>query len=449
VKNIFRVFILASFFLIPSPLLRADTLNVDTEYRLRGVYFANLDYDKTTSTDALHFYDQRLCISIGGKFAPNVEIGSKITALGIVGTTTNYFNAPFPRTDFTPYIENAFVKIINMADTNLDLTVGKIGLVFGDGLIIDDNGAGFNALKLDGNYKLPVPFSNKVIPFKGELFLAKISESINQDTDSDLFGGVATLDFKKNLVEIGYFDQRDYSGTPFALGSLSTPTKSIQKQFYDIRIGKKEKLAAYQFEIVKENGIITKPNLTSVNIDGLGWVASGKLIGEKTKLGKVEARAGLAVFSGNDNTASLDHTDNSFSPTFTKRWDGLERSGYGELVAATPMDAFIKFPDPYSGFSTLSVGAGFTPLYAWTFGVDYYLFSATQGPKGATTASGFERIFGAEFSLGIELDLSAKLELSKYVSMRVSYARYTPPTDVYWPKMDPLDRYAWEVTSKF
>ena len=52
--------------------------------------------------------------------------------------------------------------------------------------------------------------------------------------------------------------------------------------------------------------------------------------------------------------------------------------------------------------------------------------------------------------MGIEMDLSAKLELSKYVSMRVSYCRYTPPTfDQYWPKVDPLDRYAWEVTSKF
>lgn len=454
--------ILAVLLCAAASRLRADSLSVETEYRLRGINYSNLDYDKTTSSDSLHYYSQRLRIGIAGKFAPDIEIGSRLTAVGISGSTVNYFNAPYPRTDFTPYVENAYVKIKKLADSDVDLTVGKVTLAYGDGLILGDNGIGYNTIKIDGSFNTPIPLLHfgigkrfysglAWIPTRFETFLSKVSEAINQDKDSDLMGGVLTFDVNRNLFEIGYFDSRDYSGTLYRRGSNYYATHSISKNFLDFRIGKKDRQGSYQFELAREAGSVVKDDGTSVNIEAMGWVAEGKLIGDKTKLGKVEARALLGVFSGDQNPGSTgSDTDGLFSPDYTKKWDGLERAGYGNLFGAVPQGSFLELPASYSGINTLGIGAAFTPLYAWTFGVDYYLFSASQGPKGAPTASGFERIFGAEFSLGIEMDLSAKILLNKYAEMKLSYDRYTPPSfAIYWPKMDPLDRYALEVTSKF
>ncbi|MFH1368868.1 MAG: hypothetical protein ABII64_07060 [Elusimicrobiota bacterium] len=443
----------ASIFLLPSSRLFGDSLTVDTDYRLRGINYSNLDYDKTTSTDALNFYDQRLQISIKGKFGANVEIGSKITAIGFVGTTTNYFNAPYPLTNFIPYIENAYVRMLNIADSGLDLTAGKIPMEYADGLIISDNGMGFNALKLSGSYVIPVPLLRKDIPFKGEIFTARVPNYIRPEANNkiNLYGGTGQIDLKKgSLFDFGFFEERDYTGTEYTQGVLSSPTRSILKQYYDFKLGTYEKQAEYSFELIKQNGQIIKDDMVNVKLDGMAYKMAGKLIGDNTRLGRVEAKAFFAINSGDDNVTSLDDADESFSPSQTKRWDGFEQGGYGELFGATPQGSFKGIPGQYSGVNTLSLGADFSPLYAWTFGVNYYLYSASMGPNGGPPASGFERIFGAEYSLGIEMDLSAKLVLNKYTEMKFSYDRYTPPSFlIYWPKLDPLDRYALEVLSRF
>ncbi len=187
-----------------------------------------------------------------------------------------------------------------------------------------------------------------------------------------------------------------------------------------------------------------------VTLNGFGYVLFGELTGDKTKLGKVSAHALLAIATGDDNTLSLEDEDESFTPSLAKRYDGMERSGRGELFSASSFDSFFEIPDSYSGIDTLNVGATFSPLYALTFGVDYFLYSASQGPRGAPPASGFERIFGAEFTLGIELDLSITFVHSKYLETKYSYNRYTPPKfETFWPVSDPATRHLLEIRTKF
>jgi hypothetical protein len=70
--------------------------------------------------------------------------------------------------------------------------------------------------------------------------------------------------------------------------------------------------------------------------------------------------------------------------------------------------------------------------------------------KGVPDASGLERLFNADFSLGEEMDLSVKFEYSKYCELRFSYARYTPPTyTAFWPTNDPAVRMQLEVGTHF
>jgi hypothetical protein len=423
--------------------LFAASLNIDTDYRFRGVSYDNTDFDKKSSSDSAAYYDQRLRLSITGKPTPDIEIGARITAIGVAGSTSTLYPVPYPSTDFTPFIENAYVRLNNIAELPIDIVAGRQPMEYGDGLIVSDNGTGFTGIRLLGH-------TEWYVPLQAELFTVKIKENFRPGTDMDLVGGVGTVQWKRHTWEVGYFDVRDFSGAPYTRGTTAYPTKAIVQQFYDLRVGRKEAISSYQFEIAQEKGYVTRaPDNAQIDVGGLGYTASGELIGEKTKLGKVAAHALIAVFSGEANLGAF-QDDNSFAPLLTRRYDGLERAGYGELFAATPADSFFTLPGSFSGIDTLNVGAKFTPLYAWTFGVDYFLYSASQGPKGAPTASGFERLFGAEFTLGVELDLSVTYAMSKFVDARFSYARYTPPKFVaLWPSSEPASYYRLELAAKF
>ncbi|MCK9582305.1 MAG: alginate export family protein [Endomicrobiales bacterium] len=443
-----NIFSISLFFIIVflfcAKLAVATTLNIDTEYRLRGVSYSETHFDQTASSVPLSYYSSRLKILIGATLPGNVEIGSEFCAIGVAGGgTKTVFAVPYQKTDFTPYVETVYLKIKNFNELPLDLTIGKQHLVFGDGLIISDDDRGFTALRVDGHFLAPLKWD-------GTLFTAKVSDNLKPDSDCDLLGlNINTL-WREHLWELGYFEERDFSGSNYKRGLLATSTTEIIKNFIDFRIGKKEKLSNYQFELAKQSGYITKADGTKTDLDALGYVIRGELIGEKTKLGKVSAKALFSYATGNDDTNSLSSTDKAFTPDFTARYDGLERKGYGQLFGATAFDGFYTIPASFSGINTLSLGTDFSPVYALTFGVYYYLYSASQGPKGAPEASGFERLFNANYTLGVEMDLSMRYEYSKYCQFALSYARYTPPVfEALWPLSAPANRYQLEVIAKF
>lgn len=443
------------------PVTGADSLFVDTEYRLRSINISNLDYDKATSSDTLNYYEQRISISIGGRFSPGVEIGSKITATDLQGETTGFFNVPYPRTDFTPYVENAFVKINRVADTGLDLTVGKAPLEFGDGLIVSDNGTGFNVIELDGQLRIPLPYAYWApgkpfkygiywLPSKFRSFMSKISEKINRDMDNDVAGGSATIEIFDHAVEFGYFDSRDYSNSMYSLGTINMPTFSILKQFYDLRVGKQFNSWSYSVECARQEGLLTKNDTHTIKFAGYGTVMKGNYLFEKTKLGKIEARAMCSMFSGSESIGvNTTDEETAFTPDYTKRWDGFKRGAYGELFGATPFDSFMTLNPEYTGINTINAGVSVMPRDIWTISADFLMFSAARGRAGKDT-SWLEQRFGGRYSLGTELDMGIKLAMNKYASFKVSFARFNPPdSDDFAPNQDPVDRYAMEMLAKF
>ena len=441
-----------------APLL-ASTLDIETDYRLRGISY---DHDpsveaSTNTQKSLSYYSQRLKLGVKGNFDKGIEIGAKLTSLGIVSSTTAVGSVPYSRTDFTPFVENAYVKFKNFGDWPVDVIAGRQTVSYGDGLILDDNGTGLNAIRAIGHFDMPVPFSkSKTLPLNIEYFTMKLNETLQTNSDSDIYGGIFSLDLNKNLFELGYFEETDFSGTPY-VRQLNTPdaalytyaTKAIDKRFIDLRLGRKEKISAYQIEFAKQTGYVTKPDGTQITFDGMGYLLSGKLVNENTKIGAVTARALISYASGSNDPYNFTN-DQAFSPTHTKKYDGLERAGYGTIFGATPGDSFVSIPTGYSGMDTLNFGVDIAPLYNLIFGLDYLFFSASEGPKGAPVSSGFERFYGANFSLGSEFDIAVKFVNSKYSSVSFLYCTYSPPqSSVIWPHTSSIITYRLEISAKF
>ncbi|MGA2090822.1 MAG: hypothetical protein ABSH12_05085 [Endomicrobiales bacterium] len=439
-KTLIRLLILISIFTSAISYIYASSLSIDTDYRLRGISYQDTDFNSASSSGSYGYYSQRVQLTIAGSF-PGVQIITKLTGIGVVGSTSTPFATPYPNTTMTPFVENAYVVMNNINDLPIDVLAGKQPLKYGDGLIVDDNGVGFNALRIIGHVK---PLKLDV-----ELMTAKLTGGFTPNADTDLYGAIGTFEWRKQHCEFEYFRYVNDSGYVYAPpGQTPDITQQVTKNFYDFRLGKRDDLSLYQLEIAKQSGDIIESNNANINLDGFSYTVRGELYGKHTKLGDVTARAFLAINSGNDpaNTTS----DTSFSPDLTRQYDGLERAGYGILFAATPMSSYFTLPAEYSGVDTLSLGAVFSPLYGWSFSVDYFLYSASVGPNGAPDASGFEKLFGGLFTLGEEMDLSAKYVINKYVTTSLTYARYTPPAFAqFWPTSDPATFYQFEISSKF
>ncbi len=485
--NFYSLFFFLSLLItLHSSLFCASLLNLETEYQLRGLAYPNLDYDTSTSTDSRAYYTQRLRLTIKGNFSPGVEICTKLQSIGTVASTTTWQTFdwqkqyPYPNTNFVPFIENAYVKIIEPKGYPFSITIGRQPLEYGTGLIISDNGAGLNALKLTIDYpKIPFGINENL---RTEIFTAKIAENFFNSRDLDIQGIVFNLPIKGKNYEFSYIEQNDFTGTIYSQGPKTTSTEKIIKQFYDFRLHNSGKWGFYSAEYVLQKGEIITDDDTKIKLDGKAIVLQGRLIGEKTKLGKATGYGILAGTTGTEEVGTVPETgwyktDHAFTPDFTKRFDGLNRYGWGKFFSASTFDSMWDVPktdvgggnkvNAYSGFGTFGFGLDFSPWFGWTFGAAGYYYSAATAyiaiPKraGAAATSGSNspdvllnillgKGISERYSLGAELDLFVKYSFSKYVDFTLSYARYTPSAvDIVWPKRETCEQFLFETNCRF
>ncbi|MDI6640789.1 MAG: hypothetical protein QME68_00550 [Elusimicrobiota bacterium] len=502
-KKLFITLLL--FLLTPGYIYSASSLNLDVDYQLRGFLYPNLDYNTKTSTDAVAYYTQRLRVTLLGKFIPQIEICTKLQAIGVVGMEDSSrdkpsqyqgFNwqkeYPYPNTNFLPFVENAYAKILRVADLPADLTIGRqqieypSGFAISDvkyasGFLVSDNDAGMNAIKLvvDYPYKLHT-----------EVFIAKLKENFYPSKDYDINIIAMKYPIKGHEFEFGYILQENFTETIYSQGTSTGITNSILKQFYSVRISKSGKWGYYCGQYIFQKGNISLIDGPNIKLDGRAIILEGRLFGEQKRLGKV---SGFGIISASTGKKSLGllpaggsfwSTDETFSPDLTRRFDGLKRHGMGEYFSLSPFDTLWDIPKlqtltpegvkpaAYSGFGTFGFGLDFSPWYGWSFGASGFYFSAseahyllTQPGKYAVTYAGgasfsLDMLAGiligkdlkeaSMYSLGAELNLFARYSYSKYIDFKLSYSRYTPPTvPSVWPQKETSDFYLFEMNTRF
>lgn len=434
-------------FAVSAPSLKASTLIVETDMGLSGISYSNLDYDSKTSTDAVSFYAQRLCLGVGGKFAGGVEIMARIQSLSVVGSTVNalpseiarFRRHPYPDISGRPFVENLYFKVKDFSEYPASITVGRQPFDMGDGLL-SDNSAGLNALRLSVNYPERLT---------GDIFTAKVSEGFYADTDFDVYGIDLIYRLEKDKINILYVSEQDSSGAIYERGD-SAGTSRIIKNFIKGGIRREDEYGEYRATYARESGEVALLDGRSVGLDGYAWELSGTLRAKDTKVGAVSAGLFMTMFSGDDDTLSIGSSDSEFRPSLARRYDGLEPAGHGRLFGASYNEAAIELPAGYSGINTIGILFDFSPFFRWSFGVNYFLFSSSEHPlKPQKEASGFERLLGAKYSLGAEMDIYMKYDLSKNVSAGFGYYRYTPPQEIFWEKKDPLSKYALDFRARF
>ncbi|MBK8869932.1 MAG: alginate export family protein [Elusimicrobia bacterium] len=404
----------------------ADTIKLGFDYGLSAVGISNND-GKTTTADDLNYYSHQIRAYLNGQLSPNVEAGLRVQSVNVWGLegSTNAPSTRYPAADGTPWIEQAYLHMPRLAGNHLALTLGRQSIVVGDGLLVSDDDLGFNALRA----QIRLPWQLGL-----DLFTAKINEGLENKTDFDLNGVVASLKRGDNHWDLAWVQEINDAPSNYRLGGSTQTASRVNRTFYDLRLFGDLKDAYYKLELALGQGNAST-SAGDVKIQGQSEKIELGAQTDTARLGRFGVKALYASGSGDDPDST--DKDESFRPTFSKRWKGLQREGWGRHFAATPSDAYdpdhpfssdgTGLPGVASGIKTLGLGLFTIQKVNWTGSIDYFTYDSRIKVSGQN-------------SLGAELDLGLLYRYTNSVSFDFSAATFFPG-DVYGPETSKVTRY--------
>lgn len=434
--SIGRFFFVGLLFVPGLLVAEMSTLNLGLDYKLRGVDIQNNDGLPATS-DNLSYYSHQARVYMNGWLNDDVEAGLRIQSVNIWGLegSTSAPVTRYPAADGTPWIEQIYLHMPHLIGKHLDLTIGRQPITIGDGLLVSDDELGFNAIRA----KVFLPLGMGL-----DLFTAKINESLNEGKDADLNGAVVGLNQGENNWQLSWIQEDNKSPSPYLLGGSTTTATRISRTFYDVRLFGDLKDAYYKLEFALAQGQ-SRTSAGDIKIEGMGEKIELGAQSDTVRFGRFGVKALYASGSGDDPGTT--DKDESFRPTFTQRWDGLQRKGWGQHFGGNLSDAYDSaspfsaastgLPNGASGIKTLGFGIFTVQRVNWTGNIDYYTFDSRVKVPGSN-----------EKGIGAELDLGIVYRYTGSVSFGFGAATFFPGP-VYGETVSKVTRYTAETELHF
>jgi hypothetical protein len=450
---------------LAAPGARAANLDVTASYKMEALAYKNIDLGQDRNSHAFLTNDARLGIAVkrialesrGGEDT-TLDLGLLLHALGVAGSTVS-ISSPFdraaayyPSSNLTPFIENAYVRVNRLGGKPIDATFGRQNYKLGSGLLLDDDGAGFTGAVVRGE----LPWAG----MKAEVFLFQDKNPQASAPNSLTLAGFS-LDLPtegtwqlNQLVEKDQSPQLVYGCTFAGVGpagadptqtagcAVSKALRSFTSARYQISYGP----MVFDGEAAMEKGVATPtgpnpaPNHITYNADAevvrMKWKQSLYHTGEGI------ARVSLARGTGDNHGTPT--RDEAFYPSHGHRYNGLERSGFGDFYAATPYDAFggnystsTKSGLPQNASGLIVVGVGFTTpaFHGILLDLDGYLYQAERVQNGPST-------------LGDELDGHLRYQIRDQFKLSVGMA-YFKSGLISDPGRSIARRYSFEASGRF
>ncbi|MBI4054735.1 MAG: hypothetical protein HY402_01225 [Elusimicrobia bacterium] len=440
-----KVFLI--FFILLSPSsLRAAKLDVQADYRLRGVTYSNVDLDSDTS-DSQAFYSQKALLGLilkdislgtrGGK-EQKLEVALRLQALNLAGSTSSVripfdrIASRYPSTDFTPWFQHAYLQASDLLGWDWKLTVGRQPFKLGGGLILDDDDLGFTGIKIEA----ALPWWK----MQTQLFTAKAREGQTGDADADLHG-ISLKVPTQGTWAFSYLLERNRTLGTLLGRRVGTAAKSFLGAHYLLQW---ENLtfdgeAAWQVGQAESRD----PAQGDIDFSGFGAIAQGawrQPLGRRFGVGYARLLFGM----GSGDHFSTSDKDEAFFPGFGHRFDGLERAGLGQYFGATLYDALASttatrtglHPD-VSGIQVVGMGLTPPPWKGIFLDLDFFSFRASESRS-------------IHRSLGDEFDLQLRYPIADHLYARASAAFFSPG-----PALKPAgskgssQRYLLEIRGRF
>lgn len=364
----------------------------------------------------------------------SIDISIKLRAVGVSGSTAPY-RPPFdqaadryPSTSFVPYMENAYVRVNNIFNSRMAFTAGRQPFKLATGMTLSDDGLGFGGFSLK---------QDKALWDIGWQAFAFVPYTAQQGASEVYITGASLSLPAEGLWQLYSFWELDNRTQTVLAQQMNKATRMFSGISYSMRIGNMafEGEGAIQRGTAKSGG-----GGNSISYKGYAFIASGRWTQSLMKLGTGAARLSIGRASGDrTDTAS---TDEAFFPSFGHRYNGLERSGFGEVFASSLYDAMggtattaNGLPAGVSGIQMINFGLTLPPVKGIITELDYYAFEA------ATSATGGQRL-GSEFDVRLVYLLGDPL--------KITFAAGTfKPGSAYADGVKSPSKVSLEVSSRF
>jgi|GEM_PF-1550418 len=415
----------------------ASVLDIGTNYRMRAISFDKVTFGADGDQNYSYF-SERAQAHIGGRFSPNLEFMTQFQALGISGSSSSTISNPtlnpgggrYPSTGFSPFVQNAYLKAKQLYDWPIDLTIGRQPITLGDGFILSDDDLGFTGLRMQS--RLPVA------DLRADTFWMRTGSTLQGSNNSDIYGLELTKPLRNIRYQLAIVNERDSTGqnnyirpsenpanlTKYPVGTDFTAS-NITRTFYDARVESRLSEGGFlKGEFALQTGHVDRSSATlgAVDLGGYAFLVSGGLFTRFSKYGPIEIHGSFGIASGDSGGGK----DNSFQPTYGHKYDGLERSGFGEFYGATLYDALPSsgnargLPPGFSGMRVIGAGVTTHPTALLSIGIDYFVFTAQESPSAEFPVG------SSDDSLGTELDIGVGFAYTSYLSFRGSFALFSP-----------------------
>lgn len=168
--------------LVLSPLVssHATSLSLGADATMRSVNVT--ERDKTIKGQ--DYVDQQISAYLTTELSKDVEASIRvqsITPWGLEGST-NPLITRYPNSNGSLWVQNAYVRLPNIWNNHLALTIGRQPIQWGEGTILSDDDLGFNAIRA----QIKSPF--RILDFDLDAFTAKITEGMRNAGDTELSG---------------------------------------------------------------------------------------------------------------------------------------------------------------------------------------------------------------------------------------------------------------------
>ncbi|MBI3551463.1 MAG: hypothetical protein HY077_03010 [Elusimicrobia bacterium] len=446
-------------------LVCAANLDVTAAYRMRAISYSNLELNLDNRNN--HQYlsnDARLGMAVRKIFLETkrgeettMDVSLLLRALGTAGSTTTLaipLNGAanfYPSVDMTPFLENAYLRVHNLFGVPATTTLGRQSFKLGSGLLLDDDGAGLTGVAIDAD----LPFWGA----KAEAFLFGDRNSRYAPANSlDLFGAafdlptegtwqLSQLFERDRAIQPVYGCNRDDVNPDINNGprscSISKAVRSFSSLHYQISYGP----IVFDGEAAMERGSATptgaRPARNHITYTGDAQVVKAKWKQHVPGL-SADSYLRLSVARASGDNQATSTRDEAFFPSHGHRFDGLERTGFGDFFAATPYDAFggNYSTNTASGLrqgasGIIVVGGGLTPpaFKGVILDVDFFLFQADRIQSGPRT-------------LGTEWDVRLRYPILDHFSLSTSVAVFTAGTASN-PARGTSKKWSFEASGRF
>ncbi len=405
-----RGFVVFTFLVFCVNGLLISGVKVGEEIRIRAKTVVNQNYDKTLK-DYNNYFEQRNRFFIEGILPEGISLKIKLQSEGYWGVSSS--NSSIIADDrLNLWVENAYIKFTQIKGFPIDLTIGRQPISYKDGLIINDDARGFNAI----NIGVFLPY--KII---SNFYVIKARENSGDTPGNfrDNNGYLLTLK-RKWKKKTFIFDLLLYS----LLERNYFPDEKEKKNFVGLCLSNKLiKGIEYGLEITKGWGTIENNNYNS-----FAYIIQSSLKAESAYgMGKLH----LAYAKG-----SGDKLDTSKKEDFYSSYMHIDEEKWGEYYLThrnNPDYSVINQEDnTLTDLTIFKVGIEINPKFKINTEIDYFIYSSP----------------GKNVILGDEFDICVKYDYSTNALLRLVYGIFMPDKGIK-EKGDNATKIMAEVVVKF